>query len=257
VAYSPSRITAQRAPAVSRTAQPISGKPRATRHRSGRAIVALFLSAAVIALAATYVVSVLWPRWPATTGPPDAPTLPITVAGVLFNIPPGAIRVAAQRHAGPQERIDLAFLWPSLVPPDPAVKPVLTEDPQPFDRLFVTIASAEGAVAPAVRFKEIYPRFLGDGPYKGPDGLAVSLFRDGTAYQGEDLFFDTANPDAFTVRCTRPGQGPTPGTCLYERRLGGADVTIRFLRDWLADWRVLAAGFDRLVAQLRPAWSAP
>jgi hypothetical protein len=29
-------------------------------------------------------------------------------------------------------------------------------------------------------------------------------------------------------------------------------MTIRFPRDWLSDWRNVAAGFDRLTAQLRP-----
>jgi hypothetical protein len=225
--------------------------PVARRRISGGPLVALVLSAALVAAAATYVVSVLWPRWPGATVS-DSPSVPITIAGVLFNVPPAALRVAVQRHAGPQERIDLAFLWPSLDPPDPAARPTPSDEPQPFDRLFVTIAVSDGTLAPVVRFREIYPRYLGDGPYKGPDGLAVSLFRDGTPYQGEDLFFDTAGPEGFIARCTRPS-GPTPGTCLLERRAGAADVTVRFPRDWLADWRGLAAGVDRLIGKLHPA----
>ena len=240
---------------MTRTVQ--SAHPRSARRVSLGAIVVLVLSAGVVALAGTYVASVLWPRWPGPAAVPDAPTLPISVGGVLFNVPPAAIRMPGQRHAGVQERIDLAFLWPSLDPPDLAARPAPHEDPQPFDRLFVTITGADGTLAPPLRFKEIYPRFLGDGPYKGPDGLAVSLFRDSTPYQGEDLFFDTAGPENFTARCTRPGNGPTPGTCLYERRLGGADVTVRFLRDWLADWRDLASGIDRLIAKLRPNAHSP
>jgi hypothetical protein len=240
---------------LSRTAQ--SAHLRTTRRPSVGAIVMLVLCAALVALAGTYVASVLWPRWPGPTATRDAPTLPISIAGVLFNVPPAAIRVPAQRHAGVQERVDLAFLWPSLDPPDPAAKPSPHEEPHPFDRLFVTIAVADSAVAPPLRLKEIYPRFLGDGPYRGPDGLAVSLFREGTPYQGEDLFFDTAGPENFTARCTRPGNGPTPGTCLYERRIGGVDLTVRFLRDWLSEWRSLVAGVDRLIARLHPKRQAP
>jgi hypothetical protein len=224
--------------------------PVARRRISGGPLVGLLLSAALIAAAATYVVSVMWPRWPVATAS-DAPSLPITIGGVLFNVPPAALRVAVQRHAGAQERIDLVFLWPSLDPPDPAARPSPSDEPQPFDRLFVTIAVSEGTLAPVVRFREIYPRYLGDGPYKGPDGLAVSLFRDGTPYQNEDLFFDTAGPEGFIARCTRPSS-PTPGTCLLERRAGAADVTVRFPRDWLADWRGLAAGVDRLIGRLHP-----
>jgi hypothetical protein len=239
---------------VSRAARDATGSAveAAWRRINRGTVVALVVAAALLAGAATYVVSVLWPRWPGATAT-DLPSLPITIAGVLFNVPPAALRVAVQRHAGNQERIDLAFLWPSLEPPGPVVRRPPSEEPQPFDRLFVTVAPSEGTLDAAARFKDIYPRYLGDGPYKGPDGLAVSLFRDGTPYQGEDLFFATTNPEDFIVRCTRPVGGPTPGTCLLERRLGAADVTFRFPRDWLADWRGLAAGIERLISRLRGA----
>ena len=77
-------------------------------------------------------------------------------------------------------------------------------------------------------------------------------FRDGTPYQGEDLYLDGAAPEKFLTRCTRPGAGGTPGMCLYEQRIGAASVTVRFPREWLADWRDLARAVDRLIAGLRP-----
>ncbi len=236
---------------MSRVAHRTAGRIEAAWRRiNGGALVALIIAAAAIAAASTYVVSVLRPRWPADVAEVNAPALPITISGVLFKVPPAALRVPLQRHSGNHERIDLAFVWPSLAPPGPAAKRPPSEEPQPFDRLFVTIAGADGTLDAAHRFKEIYPRYLGDGPYKGPDGLAVALFREGTPYQGEDLFFAATNPEEFIVRCTRPAGGPTPGICLYERRLGAADVTVRFPRDWLTEWRELAAGIDRLVGQL-------
>ena len=38
---------------------------------------------------------------------------------------------------------------------------------------------------------------------------------------------------------------------LHERRIGGADVTVRFPRAWLEDWNGVADGIDRLVARLQ------
>ncbi len=86
-----------------------------------------------------------WP-WPQASSPTccgrpgralrsalDAPALPITVAGVLFQVPPAAIRATVQRHAGPQERIDLAFLWPSLKPPQPNGEANGRADGKPLD----------------------------------------------------------------------------------------------------------------------------
>jgi hypothetical protein len=229
-----------------------------TVHRSltGRARASLRLplvvSLALALLAVGYVSFVLWPRWPGADAL-GAPPLPITVAGELFNVPPAAIRLATQRHAGPQERLDLAFLWPSLSPPDPTARPTLNEEPNTLDRLFVTVAPANATVLPAERINTIFRRYLADERFESPDGLTIMSFRDGTPYQGEDLYLDAAAPERFITRCTRPGAGGTPGMCLYEQRIGSASVTVRFPREWLSDWRALARAIERLIATLRPA----
>lgn len=218
------------------------------RHRGPLLPLAVLGSLAI--LAAGFVAYLLWPRWPAEPVGLDAPALPITVGGTSFNVPPAAVRVAVQRHPGAQERVDLAYLWPSLLPPDPASKPAPGTAPaNPLDRVFITIAAAGGELAPEDRIKTIYPRYLEKDADSGPDGLLVLPFRAGTPYQGEDLIYDPHAPDRFIMRCTRTA-GPALGTCLYERRIGGADVTVRVLRDWLADWHPVAAGIDQLLAGL-------
>jgi hypothetical protein len=202
--------------------------------------------------AAAFVALVLWPRWPGAAVAPDAPALPITVGGVLFNVPPAAIRVPMQRHTGAQERLDLAFLWPSLSAPDAAAKPAPTEAAPPIDRLFISIAPQSIALAPSERLKSIYPRYLAETQFDGPDGLKVISFRDGTPYQDEDLFFDPAAQPGFVARCSRPGAAGTPGMCLLERRVEGADITVRFPSDWLTQWRAVNAGVEKLMATLKP-----
>jgi hypothetical protein len=195
----------------------------------------------------------LWPRWPQPSAAVEAPTFPITIAGVPFNVPPATIRVAVQRRPGAQERIDLAFLWPSLNPADPAVKPdaaAMAAQSNMLDRIFVTVAGAGDALSPDQRLQSIYPHYASSEAAAGPVGLAVLAFRDGTPYQGEDLIYDAQAPDRFLVRCTRAAA--TPGTCLYERRIATADLVARFPRDWLDDWPAVAAGIDRLIARLRP-----
>ena len=228
-------------------------RPFFRRHDGQRLLLPLIIAAAVALSAFGYIAYVLWPRWSAPRL--DAPPLPITVAGVAFNLPPGAIRVAAQRRAGAQERIDLVFLWPSLQPPDLEAKPSALPATEPAlsrtsARVFMTIAASGDTLAPADRARTIYPRHAAAGPVRGPDGLAVLPFRDGTPYAGEDLVYASGTA-GFLVRCTR-GAPPVPGTCLYERRIDKADVVVRFPRDWLDDWRTVAATLDRLIASLRP-----
>jgi hypothetical protein len=223
------------------------------RNGSQRLLVPLIVAAAVALSAFGYIAYVLWPRWPAPRL--DAPPLPITVAGVAFNLPPAAIRVAAQRRAGAQDRVDLVFLWPSLQPPDPDSKSAFvpgTESPssQTSARVFMSIAAAGDTLAPTDRARTIYPRHTAAEPVRGPNGLAVLAFRDGTPYAGEDLIYAPGTA-GFLVRCTR-GAPPVPGTCLYEQRIDKADVVVRFPRDWLDDWGMVAATLDRLIASLRP-----
>ena len=77
--------------------------------------------------------------------------------------------------------------------------------------------------------------------------LTMRAFRDGSPYANEDLF--SADAPGLNARCTRDGL--TPGMCLSERRIDGADLTFRFPRSWLSQWRDVANAMDRLTAQLR------
>jgi hypothetical protein len=223
------------------------GRRRQRSSWLGRVLVVL-LGTVVVGLACGPIAYMLWPQPKAI--PPDAPSLPITIGGMVFNVPPAAIRVKMQRRSGAQARVDLMFVWPSLTPPDAAIRPGPDTAPDITNRLFVTIAASDGTLAPDERSKIIYPRYADKGVV-GTDGLMVQSFRDGSPYQGEELILDPAAPVRFLLRCTRQSGG-TPAMCLHERRIGGADVTVRFPREWLSEWRMVANGIDRLLADFKP-----
>lgn len=243
------------------TAQAVS-RPK-TRHRTRGLLTLPFVIFAVLAAgAAAFVSYALWPTWPSQPTPLDAPAIPITVAGVLFDVPPAAIREAVQRHPGQQDRIDLTFEWPSPTPPPAddrsAKKTALNAEnaaaaaAEPENRrLFVMIAGLGSELPPLDRLRTIYPRYAETKANAGPDGLAILPFRSGTPYDGEDLIYFGTSPEQFFALCTRPGR-IVPGTCVHQRMLNDAEVTFRFPRDWFGDWRTIAAGFDRLIAQLHP-----
>ena len=179
----------------------------------------------------------------------DPARLPVSVGGTLFNVPTPAIRRKIQRHSGPQERVDLSFTFPSLEAPE-APKHVsadtVEEKVQPIDRIFLSIAAHHDTLAPDIRVRTIYPRYLEQASTPGEDGLTMRAFRDGSPYGNEDLF--VANAPSLIARCTR--DAATPGMCLSERRVDGADLTFRFPRSWLAQWRDVANAMDRLTVQL-------
>jgi len=210
-------------------------------------LVPILLGGALTACATALVAYLLWPTWTATAlSAPER--LPISVGGTLFNVPTGAIRMKVQRHTGPQERIDLAFGFPSLVPPD-APRHVTAENVGeviPIERIFMSISAHHDALAPEVRVRTIYPRYLDRTSTALEDGLTMRAFRSATPYDGEDLFF--ADAPSLTAVCSR--DAATPGMCLSERRIEGADLNFRFPRSWLAQWRDVAKAMDRLTVQL-------
>jgi len=207
------------------------------------ALVGLGVTASIV-----LVVYLLWPTWGAV-GSSEPSRLPISIGGTLFNVPAAAIRMKIQRHSGPQERIDLNFTYPSLDPPG-APKHISEEAVEatlpPIDRLFLSIAAHHDIMAPDIRVRTIYPRYLEQVSTPGADGLTMRAFREQTPYAGEDLFF--ANSPGLSARCTR--DATTPGMCLSERRIDGADLTFRFPRSWLAQWRDVADAMERLTVQL-------
>ncbi len=219
-------------------------------------IIPILLGSAVAAGAIALVAYLLWPTWSADgTSVPER--LPVSIGGTLFNVPTAAIRMKIQRHSGPQERIDLNFAFPSLAVPD-APKHFAAdraEDAiQPIDRIFLSIAAHHDQQAPDMRARTIYPRYLDptttpSTSTSGQDGLTIRAFRKGTPYGGEDLI--SASTPSLTARCSR--DAATPGMCLSERRIDGADLTFRFPRSWLAQWRDVADAMDRLALQLHGA----
>ncbi len=222
--------------------------PDRLRASRSRAHLELIVLAGLLAIGASALVAwLLWPTWqPSSAGDPAA--LPVSIGATLFNVPADAIRVKAQRYSGPQERIDLSFSYPSLNPPGPPrrVSADNLAAAEAIDRIFLSIAAHHDAMAPEIRLQTIYPRYLDEASAQTRDGLTMRSFRAGSPYENEDLFTSAA-PD-LAARCTRDRD--TPGMCLSERRVGDADLSFRFPRQWLQRWRDVAAAMDRLTARL-------
>jgi hypothetical protein len=85
----------------------------------------------------------------------------------------------------------------------------------PIGLIFLSIAAHHDSLAPEMRARTIFPRYLEQAATVGDDGLTMRAFRDGTPYGGEDLF--SATTPAMVARCTR--EAATPGMCLSERRV--------------------------------------
>jgi hypothetical protein len=225
----------------------IASPSRARRAGPGHLSWPLVAALAIGGAALTLVSYLLWPT--SYDGGSDPDRLPITVGDVLLDVPRQAIRAKVQQRTGAQERLDLAFAYPALTPP--ATQAHVTSDtaettPVAIDRIFVTIAAHDGEMAPFERMRTIYPRYLDPFDQTKTDELIRNGFKADSPYKNEDLVGDAEGK--FLARCTRDGN--TPGTCMSERRIGGADLTFRFPREWLAQWRDVASAIETLTARL-------
>jgi hypothetical protein len=144
------------------------------------------------------------------------------------------------------------LLWPTwqsgkVDDPDriPVSVETFDENQQPIDRIFLSISAHHDALSPDTRLRTIYPRYV-EQASTAEDGLTTRPFRDNSPYSHEDLFLGDA--PALVARCTR--DAATPGMCLSERRIDGADLTFRFPRAWLEQWREVGNAMDRLTMQL-------
>jgi len=216
-------------------------------------VTAMAVALGILAMMAfAYVIYALWPRWPDAPPEADAPALPIIIGEVLFQVPPAAIRQKMQRRSGAQERVDLAYLWPTLEPSAPTRANAMIPAVAAAPRIFLSVTPAPTATTPAERLRVIYPRYLEQTMWPGPSGLTVIAFRADTPYRGEDLFYDKQAPDRFVARCTREN-GPAAGSCLYERFIGSANITVRFSRAWIDDWRTVLTAIDNIIEHMQPA----
>lgn len=183
-------------------------------------VVPIVLGGAAALGAVALVAYLLWPTWGA--GGASAPDrLPVSVGGTLFNVPTTAIRMKIQRHSGPQERIDLDVLYPSLEPPG-APRHVTADTVetavQSIDRIFLSIAAHHDALAGAANGHDLSALSRPDlAPARGrPDDANVP--RRHALRQRGPLFRRKPGADrALHARCGDPGM------CLSERRVGGAD----------------------------------
>ena len=190
----------------------------------------------------------------------DAPAIPVTVAGVLFNVPPAAIRAAG---AASSRRARAASIWCFFGPRSRRLQPTATPPSRssradercragadaPTTALFVTIARLGAVLAPprgCARSIRVTSR-------RRPPPVRTDLpsCRSAPARptRAKTWSISPKSPSSFSP-AARGRSAPCPGTCIHERSLDAAEITLRFPREWLQDWRNVAAGFDRLIAQV-------
>lgn len=114
------------------------------------------------------------------------------------------------------------------------------------ERLFVTATPAEGTAEATSRLGPHHARFLSAVARSHPSGLLQRRYRDGTPFEGEELYVSPPDGALFAARCAPTKSDAEDGAaCLAELRLGGLDLRVRFPQSRLESWEAILATLRR------------
>jgi hypothetical protein len=154
----------------------------------------------------------------------DAP-VSLAIAGRAVTVPEAWIA----RTPEPGTRLDLAIPFPSA--------PERAEE-----RLHVTATPAEPGQPAGLGAH--HARFLSAVARSYPGGLVQRRYRDGTPYEGEELYVTPPDGAVFAARCATAAAEGAAG-CLAEVRLDGLDLRVRFPQARLEEWEAILATLRR------------
>ena len=129
--------------------------------------------------------------------------------------------------------------------------PVLKTTARDGQLVFMTVEPRETDLDTADRIATIYQKFLAPEQLSGPGGLTRRNFLPGSAYDGEELYFEPGSVHPFAARCFAVDKGQQPISCLRDVRLGKHLLaTIRFPYGALNDWRTVRDRTDVILTEM-------
>jgi hypothetical protein len=146
--------------------------------------------------------------------------------------------------------IELVVAFPEFRPLPPTNQNVA---PLPDEDIVVLRLEPEDAtIDPTERMAKLYASFLINESWSHPGGLVMRRFEKGSPYENEDLYIAPPEGRRFAARCQAPPRKPDglPSTCLWNFRMNGLDVQMRFAPELLSSWELLVDRGHGLVASI-------
>jgi hypothetical protein len=181
-----------------------------------------------------------WGLWRVKQEPPARPPTEIRVGAERLVVPSElkGPRLGGTREVGLTR---LRLTWPEL------------SAPRAGDRadVHITIGPADAQTDPRAQF-QVLARFLSPGAWSNPGGLVARGFKKGSPFEADELFMSPPDGADFFARCTADvGPSRIDEGCRTVIKHGPFDITLRFPREALTEWRALSQGAVRLVESLR------
>jgi hypothetical protein len=182
----------------------------------------------------------------------DTSPIRLSLGRLVLTVPANYLDSRAARQGGPQDALTLSALLPDMRGYSDADAPLFQGNPPDSPLVRLTFKKDESEMSAAERLRRIYgPYLAGDKGRDGGFGLTQYAFRPDSGYGNSDLFAGTQGGKLLLFLCERADPQLASPNCLVTGRTVAANVNFswRFKRAYLARWREIAAGVDRLLAR--------
>lgn len=164
----------------------------------------------------------------------------VFIAGTVLDVPANTIRFPTQRRPGAMDRVDLLLHWPGLDGFSEENARVFRDIEPTAPLIFVTIVGRDADHGTTGWLDRIYARYFSDDAWAGPNGLVGVRLAEGSAYAGEEVFFQPETDEPFVARCTEEGHPEMPSTCMREIPIGQRLIArYRFNKTLLREWEAI------------------
>jgi hypothetical protein len=167
-------------------------------------------------------------------------------------LPDNAIRFPQQRADGEAEQVNLMLQWPQMTGYDRQNAGLFLDVSGNSPLIFIQISQATMTRDMSGRVGPIYSRLFAGHAEKGPAGLSLHHFRQGSGYGDEVLLTDPkGGAEPFAVRCLLPASPATATNADCQRDIrAGKDLNVeyRFSSTLLGDWKDIDTAMKEYVA---------
>lgn len=178
----------------------------------------------------------------------------LSVGGVRLRIPANYLEDTAARHGGMRQSVTLFALLPGFTGYSGSAAAAFASNAPDSPVLHIQLHGGAGALSTRKRLARLYMPYIVDPKgHPAAFGLTRYDFRPESGYDGDELYAASGPGGPLLLLCERPAQDvPSPNCFIIDRpEPGGINLTCRFKRSQLSQWRRIEAGVDRLVNHFR------
>lgn len=188
----------------------------------------------------------------------------LNVHGMRLGIPANYIATAGARAGGVRDNVALMALYPSFQGYSQGNASQFAGNAPDSPVIRMVLRAGAGTLDAPERLARIYrPYLVGPAEENSALGLTRYTFADGSGYEGSELFsgHDARGLELFLCEKELP-QIPSPNCLALDRPLEGekgarANLSWRFKRAYLPQWRAVTTGVYDLMARFEQLGRAP